>query len=214
MDGKIYFIRNEVNGMGYVGQTTQPGDRRFLTHLSCARCHSESARLIDRVIAQVGEDCIRYEVLETGIASIAELNEREAFWIAQKGTLWPNGYNRTTGGRNNNHAAMRLVVDSEIVELYQEGLTVQQVADRKHCSRTKVLNHLHAAGMSARPRAGRKYPGRKSRRRKFKLTRDEVVRLIRKGATYDDIAELGGVTRGSVPKIMRQMKTRYIDLLN
>lgn len=197
-----------------MGQTVQPGKKRFADHLSCARLRPESATLIDRIIAEVGEDCIRYEVLETGLKSFEELNEREVFWIEKKGTLWPDGYNRTTGGRNNCHYAGKLVVDEEIVQLYQSGLTVQQVADEKHCSRTKVLNHLHASGITARPRRGRKYPGRKSRRKKFNLSRDEVVELIRGGATYDDIADLGGVARCSIPKIMRQMKTRYIDLLN
>lgn len=213
MEGRIYYIRNEVNGMGYVGQTTQPGQKRYRTHLSVARLQRDNARLIDRVISEVGEDCIRYEVLETGLATVEALNERESYWIKKLGTLWPNGYNRTTGGRNNCHDAAKLEPDMEIVDLYVAGNTVQAVADIKHCSRTKVLNHLHAAGVYARPRKGRRYPDRKSPRRKFKLTRDEVVELIRSGSTYAQIAEKAGVKPESMSKIMRQMQTRYCDLL-
>lgn len=214
MQGQIYFIRNEVTGLGYVGQTIQPGVKRLRDHLSTARRETRPSCYIDRVIAETGEDCFRYEVLEAGLTSFEELNAREEFWIREKGTLWPNGYNRTTGGKNNSHAAARLEVDDEIVELYQSGLTVQQVADIKHCSRTKVRNHLHAAGLEARPRKGRSYPNRKSPRRKFLLTREVVVELIRSGATYADVAKIAGVAPSSMDKIMRQMQTRYCDILN
>ena len=152
-------------------------------------------------------------MLETGLATVEALNERESYWIKKLGTLWPNGYNRTTGGRNNCHDAAKLEPDREIVDLYVAGNTVQSVADIKHCSRTKVLNHLRAAGVHARPRKGRRYPDRKSPRRKFKLTRDEVVELIRSGSTYAQIAEKAGVKPESMSKIMRQMQTRYCDLL-
>lgn len=214
MNGTIYYIRNEITGQGYVGQTIQPGNKRFRDHVWGAKSTGYPKRLIDQVIAEVGEDCIHYEVLETGIDSYEKLNEREVYWIERLDTLWPNGYNRTTGGRNNCHCAARLVVDAEIVSLYESGLTIDKVAEIKKCSATKVRNHLLSAGVTIRPRKGRKYPDRVSPRRKFKLSREEVVQLILSGKTYSQIAEIAGVAPGSMKKIMRQLGTRYCDLFN
>ena len=212
--GLIYYIRNEVNGMGYVGQTTQPGNKRYQGHLSAARSDLPDKRKIDQVISEIGEDCVHYEILESGLKSFEDLNSREEFWIQRLGTLRPDGYNMTSGGRNNFHVAAKLSVDEELVRLYQSGLTVQQVADCCGCSRTRVLNHLRAAGVPTRPRKGRKDPDRKSPRRKFRLTRDEVVNMVLSGMTYEQIATVAGVAPGSMKKIMRQMKTRYCDLLS
>ena len=51
-------------------------------------------------IRKYGKDCIKWEILESDISDIESLNKREIFWIKEKNTLSPNGYNLTTGGNH------------------------------------------------------------------------------------------------------------------
>ena len=91
--GVIYLITNLLNGMKYVGQTTQPLGARIAQH----KC---SDLYIDRAIRKYGRENFKVEVLEE-CYTVEQLNEREIFWIAALNTKVPNGYNITDGGEGN-----------------------------------------------------------------------------------------------------------------
>ncbi len=88
--GVIYCITCLLNGMKYVGQTTQPLGRRIGQH-------KRGDQYIDHAIQKYGWENFTVEVLEE-CTSREQLNEREIFWIAELKCMSPNGYNFTGGG--------------------------------------------------------------------------------------------------------------------
>jgi len=87
--GVIYFITNIINGMKYVGKTTN-FKRRISQHKRGIQC-------VDREIQTYNWENFIVEVLEK-CQTQEQLNEREKFWIRKLGCIYPIGYNRTSGG--------------------------------------------------------------------------------------------------------------------
>ena len=93
--GRIYIIRNTVNGKVYIGQTHVSIKLRFQNHLSAARRGLDY--VIGKAIRKYGEDKFYVELLEECL--IEELNEREKYWIKFfKATDNRFGYNMSIGG--------------------------------------------------------------------------------------------------------------------
>ncbi|MBQ6296207.1 MAG: GIY-YIG nuclease family protein [Selenomonadaceae bacterium] len=88
--GVIYLITNLLNGMKYVGQTTQKLTVRL-------KAHRNADSYIGRAIRRYGRENFKIEVLEE-CETAEQLNEREIFWIAELNCMSPNGYNCTEGG--------------------------------------------------------------------------------------------------------------------
>lgn len=94
----VYTATNTVNGMQYVGCST----RKYLSHRKDG--HFRSARegkggpaSIWQAIRDFGRDAFHFEVVERP-KTVEQLREREMYWIAEKNTLAPNGYNQNRGG--------------------------------------------------------------------------------------------------------------------
>lgn len=91
--GVVYFITNQVNGKGYVGQTTDSVNRRWKAHCAArSRCCAIAA-----AIRKHGDDAFKIEVVATAF-SRDELNKFECEAVERLGTLSPNGYNIKEGG--------------------------------------------------------------------------------------------------------------------
>ena len=97
--GYIYKIENLLNHKIYIGQTTKErATDRFSQHRYLAR-HPEretSISYLHRAMSKYGVDNFSFEVIEEVENSL--LNEREQYWIKEKNSLTPNGYNMTKGG--------------------------------------------------------------------------------------------------------------------
>lgn len=92
----VYRLTNRLNGMSYVGITTRGLKRRLADH---RRQAAKNPRwVLHRAIQKNGMGAFDAEMLEE-TADIDALNAAEKRWIAQLGTLHPNGYNLTSGGR-------------------------------------------------------------------------------------------------------------------
>ena len=78
--GHIYLIRNQSNGMCYVGQTTSYLSQRLANHLT--RGYFTDCEVI---IGEI-EHCL-----------VEDLDERERYWIEYYDTM-NNGYNKENGG--------------------------------------------------------------------------------------------------------------------
>ena len=94
----VYIATNTVNGMQYVGCST----RKYLSHRKDG--HFRSARegkggpaSIWQAIRDFGREAFHFEVVERP-ETVEQLREREMYWIAEKNTIAPNGYNQNRGG--------------------------------------------------------------------------------------------------------------------
>ena len=87
----IYLLTDTTNGKQYVGQTSRTLSERLREHRNEKSCY------IDRAIRKHGWENFTVKIIEE-CSTTDELNEREQYWIAQYGTIKPNGYNITAGG--------------------------------------------------------------------------------------------------------------------
>ena len=96
--GVIYYLRNLVNGKGYVGQSTEH-EHRWQVHIRTASVIGVTT-LLHRAIRKYGVENFSAEVVCT--CAVEKLNARETFYIKKLSTFVdePNGggYNLTLGG--------------------------------------------------------------------------------------------------------------------
>lgn len=95
MKKDIYIIKNTVNNLCYIGQSTD-----YLTRF---RKHKEEAvrnqykykSVLYDAMNEFGIDKFYVEVVEE---NVEDGDDREKYWIKKYNTLYPNGYNLVTGG--------------------------------------------------------------------------------------------------------------------
>jgi hypothetical protein len=110
--GEIYKITNTINNKVYIGQTRthrKNKDKyrpygylgRFNTHISDALCNTKKSqsRYLASSIRLHGKENFVIELVERCLSE--ELNEREIYYISHYNSMYPNGYNLTSGGKNN-----------------------------------------------------------------------------------------------------------------
>lgn len=85
--GIIYLYRNKINSKCYVGQTTYDKPRD----------HRRSKYPLGRAIQKYGLDNFEVSVVEH-CNDQDELNDVEAYYVKHYRSLYPGGYNLTTGG--------------------------------------------------------------------------------------------------------------------
>lgn len=110
--GEIYKITNLENGKVYIGQThTHRKNKnkykpygylgRFNTHVSDALCNTKKSqvRYLASSIRLYGKEKFTIELIERCLPE--NIDEREIYYISHFSSMFPNGYNLTSGGRNN-----------------------------------------------------------------------------------------------------------------
>ena len=131
----IYCITNQINGKQYVGKTTYSVTKRFQEHCADSkkeRC--EKRPLYDAMNKYGVEHFIVEQLIE---CDELELNSYEIFFIDKLDT-YHSGYNATKGGDGS------ILFDyKQIVELYQSGLSVKEVATKIQCCVDTVRKVLH-----------------------------------------------------------------------
>lgn len=112
----IYKHTNLVNGKYYIGQTKRDLMTRWIETVKHANYEGTLYRnaLFYRAIRKYGPSNWKHETIESGIETLEDANDREAFWIA---LFCSNnkrfGYNSTSGGRQ---GAMTLEVKNRLSE--------------------------------------------------------------------------------------------------
>ena len=131
----IYCITNQINGKKYVGKTTYSVTKRFQEHCKdCKKLRCEKRPLYDAMNKYGVENFIIEQLLE---CDELELNSYEVLFIEQLNT-YHNGYNATKGGDGS------ILFDyKQIVELYQSGLSVKEVATEVQCCVDTIRKVLH-----------------------------------------------------------------------
>ena len=111
MTGYIYCYTNLINQKKYIGQTNNY-QRRINEHKSCS-FNSKSVNynnLLHKAIRKYGYENFSIELLEE-LPNVTQeqIDNREAFWIKEKRSLFSqNGYNLLEGGKSNIHRTFLL----------------------------------------------------------------------------------------------------------
>jgi len=94
----VYTATNTVNGMQYVGCSTRKHmSHRKDGHFRQARKGQGGPASIWQAIRDFGREAFQFEVIER-TETVEQLREREMYWVEEKNTLAPNGYNQNRGG--------------------------------------------------------------------------------------------------------------------
>lgn len=97
--GFIYKIHCIPEDKYYIGQTRRSVQKRWKENCDGKKKSTKAGEpvcLIDRLIHDLGKDNFELEIIEKPL--VDDLNDREKYWIAECGTLFPDGYNMNSGG--------------------------------------------------------------------------------------------------------------------
>jgi len=141
MKGKIYKIYNDINDKLYIGKTLTTIEERFKQH-----CHDRGRRQYEKrplynAMNKYGVENFHIELIEE--CEIELLSQRECYWIEYYNTYY-NGYNATKGGDGR-----QLYDYNLIVELYNKGLLIKEIADKLGCDVHVVRNALKIADIDS-----------------------------------------------------------------
>ena len=142
MEGEIYYIKNKINGKGYIGQALKYVSKetpkkwgavnRWRSHLREAELkvnennpswQKDRCVALNHAIRKYGAENFTIEVLCE--CTLDKMDDMEIFYIQKYNTIAPNGYNLTTGGRSGK--------DSEITRERKRQMRV----GKKHSEETK-----------------------------------------------------------------------------
>ena len=131
----IYCYTNKQNGKKYVGQTNNI-KRRYKQHKDDSFANYSDARYnqaIHCAIRKYGLDNFDFEILEVlENKTSEEVNERETYWIREKNSLAPNGYNlKATGeaNRGRNSSSLSDADKNEIRRRLREKEPIRKIAE-------------------------------------------------------------------------------------
>jgi len=219
----IYYIKNKLNGKGYVGQTTKTLNRRWSGHLSNAK-NKKYSSVLAKAILKYGLNAFELEVLEK-CDSLEALNEAEVKWISIKNTLVPYGYNVETGGKNNTWTEemkeKMSKIQSNRSEEWQknlkEGMKKRGQEWRKKISESRkniTPTEKQLEALKEGRRKGRK--GLKGEKNPRSKVNEDIVREIRKlyatgEYSQSKLAKEFGVNQSMVSKIILRQSWGHIE---
>lgn len=103
----VYQITNLLDGMKYIGSTKNTLEHRWNQHKS----NTSGCKLLAQAIKTDGPENFEKRVLEIVRGGEKKLYEREAALIKELRTMYPDGYNLTTGGKG---GTLHPVIQAEI----------------------------------------------------------------------------------------------------
>lgn len=140
MKGYIYRIENKINGNNYIGKTYLPIEERWKQHKKEVNKERAKDRPLYRAINKYGIE--NFQIIE--IEFCENLEEREKYWI-QKFDTYKNGYNATLGGDGKTYFEFS---DEEVIQKYQEYLSVNETAKFFECNKDTISIRLHNNGIN------------------------------------------------------------------
>lgn len=94
----IYKILNKINGMMYVGKSTDM-EKRWKRHLYLLKAGKDSCKYLQSAWNKYGFDNFQFGIIEE--TSLEKLDEKEVFYINKYDTHYTkNGYNISYGGKS------------------------------------------------------------------------------------------------------------------
>lgn len=113
----IYAFRNILDGRVYVGQTKHVRTRKKQHE----RGDTNNSRRFHNAMKKHGAEAFEFIVLEYCLEQ--NLDEREVYWIGELNSLYPNGYNLSSGGGalRSHHPETRKKMSENMKKKYAEG---------------------------------------------------------------------------------------------
>ena len=148
----LIYKRTSPSGKYYIGKTTGPENIRWTSHVSEALNPNSNSHcyLLNKAIQKYGKDNFTLEILEDNIPSEL-LAEKEMYYIEKYKAYYLDppymGYNMTRSGEG-----VIKYSDEEILQAWEEGLTVQKIADKLEASRLTIRHRLNELGISQEER--------------------------------------------------------------
>ena len=139
MTGYIYVITNDINGKQYVGKTTDILEERFKDHCKPYMLTHWQGRPLYAAMNKYGVE--HFSIQQIGEYPEEELGKWEQFWINELDT-YKNGYNATLGGEGTQKYDYNIFIQD-----FNNGLNIQQIAEKNSCSPDTVSKALHKANL-------------------------------------------------------------------
>ena len=136
----IYQITNNINGKIYIGKTERTIKERWSEHCQDYLRQRCEARPLYRAMRKYGISNFSIEMIE----ETDNPEEREIFWIEQKGSF-KNGYNATMGGDGKKYIDYDLVVTT-----YNNLGTIKETAKLLGICEDTVSFILHSRGVNVK----------------------------------------------------------------
>jgi group I intron endonuclease len=206
---EVYVIKNQINGKIYVGQTSRGTRRRWVQHVS--DCHRGLDLYLYRAMRKYGQENFSIEVIDHA-QTREELDSLEHFWVEKLGARDSSvGYNMKEGGagfRGHKFRYNHEITTSEIIRLYRENKSCEQVADILKISSSTVRFRLREANEDIRS------PGEAQKIRlanpencptyRDDISTDEIVSMYKNGQSMSRIAVALSVSDTCVFRRLRE----------
>ena len=149
--GYIYCITNNVNSKVYIGQTKTSVKERYAKHLRCVRSSNGCNYLLYLAMRKYGISNFSVETIECIFSDSKEdlqrqLDDREIFYIRERGSLKPGGYNMTSGGNSPPFSSqipvIKLSEDGVALALYE---SIADAARQNNISTNTIRHALSSA---------------------------------------------------------------------
>lgn len=209
MSFEVYCITNKVNGKLYVGITTKGYENRFANHVRYSRRLRGGCRALYNAMRKYGQDAFSVELIDTA-SSFEEMNQLEIKYIAQLGSLHPNGYNLTDGGDAGSFAEETRLIASKrlkgkpLGEKNRKGL-VRAWADpevrKRRCSAIKeAMNRPEVKAKTSERQKGK--PKSASHIENLRKARASSVICVEAGKVFEAVVDAANWIRsqGQYPK--------------
>ena len=227
---KIYKHTNKINGKCYIGQTCRKNPNERWNNGK-----GYNGTIFAKAIEKYGWDNFEHEIIEDGILSEEEANEREMYWIeyynSYAGVSGGNGYNMTRGGddrADKGRPVYQINIETlKIIKEFPSALNAQRETGARCvyacCSREKQYSQFIVTGNSYwcftdewsedwKPKKGRKNYLDKNGNKICDCGDKQVCQIDKNGnllntyKTATAAAKEAGVVSGSISKCCRKQR--------
>lgn len=208
----IYYIKNKINGMMYIGQSIDI-HRRKQTHLSHLRSNSHVNTYLQNSFNYYGESSFEFGVLK--FCDKTELDDLEVKFMQEYDTK-NKGYNICDGGiqvcpdnSNENHGMWREDISNiRLKELYLQDYNSKQLALKFNCSPRTInrrLKKIFGEKYDTLKRQKQLRAIKKSSRKNAKFSDDEILKLAKTGYNSVEIANQVGCSDSTVMNRLKNL---------
>ena len=210
----IYCYTNKQNGKKYVGQTNNI-KRRYRQHKEDSFTNYNDARYnqaIHCAIRKYGLDDFDFEILEVlENKTSEEVNERETYWIREKSSLAPNGYNLKAIGeanRGRNSSSLSDADKNEIRRRLREKESIREIAE------DYLLSYSYVSQINTGERLfseSENYPLQSNRTEVYLYLK--IIELLKDTMlSMNKIAETLGVSKDTVQRVNKGQQVAVKNL--